>query len=152
MFPLLSSALKNVLTKCFTKVYPFTNVLQNRCSYKFPDIHKKISVLESLFNKVTGLMVCNFIEKEIPTQVLSCEYHKMFGKLFYWAPLVAASENGWRISKGGLTQSDLFYVTNVNVSIAKSWQLSALNLYELIFKRSDEFYLFRFVWRDFKTQ
>ena len=57
-----------------------------------------------------------------------------------------------RISKGGFTQSDLFDLTNVNVSIAKSWQLSALNLYELIFKRSDEFYLFRFVWRDFKTQ
>ena len=33
---------------------PFTYVLQNRCSYKFPNIHKKISVLDSLFNKVTS--------------------------------------------------------------------------------------------------
>ena len=57
---------------------PFANVLQNRCSDKFPDIHKKISVLESLFDKVKGLMACNFIKKETLTQVFSCEYHKMF--------------------------------------------------------------------------
>ena len=29
-------------------------VLQNRCSYKFPDIHQKIFVLKSLFNTVRG--------------------------------------------------------------------------------------------------
>ena len=74
---------------------PFANVLQNRSSYKFLDIHKKISVLESLFNKVTGLMACNFIKKETPTQVFSCEYHKMFeNTFFYGTPPVAASENG----------------------------------------------------------
>ena len=48
---------------------PFTNVLQNRSSYKFPDIRKKISMLESLFHKATGLMACNFIKKDTPTQV-----------------------------------------------------------------------------------
>ena len=55
---------------------------------------KKISVLESLFNKVTGLMACNFIKKETLTQVFFCEYHKMFDKSFsYGTPPVAASEN-----------------------------------------------------------
>ena len=49
----------------------FANVLQNRCSYKFRD--KKIFVLEPLFNKVTGLKACNFIKKEIPTQVAASE-------------------------------------------------------------------------------
>ena len=73
----------------------FVNVLQNRPSYKFPDICKKISVLESFFNKVTGLMACNFIKKETSTQVFSCEYHKMFeNSFFYGTPPVAASENG----------------------------------------------------------
>ena len=73
----------------------FLNVFQNRCYYKFPDIHKKISVLGSLFNKVTGLMACNFINKETPTQVFSCEYHKMFEKsIFYGTPPMATSENG----------------------------------------------------------
>ena len=42
---------------------PFANVLQNRSSYKFPDIRKKIPVLDFLFNKVTGMMACNFIKK-----------------------------------------------------------------------------------------
>ena len=44
------------------------NVLQNRYYYKFPKIHKKISVLEPLFVEVTGLMDCNFIKKETPTR------------------------------------------------------------------------------------
>ena len=99
-FPLLSFDLKSFLTKLFPKMQPFANVLQNRCYWKFPDIHKKKSVLESLFNEVTGLMASNFIKKETPTHVFSCEYHKMFEKsFFYGKPLVAASENGWRISK-----------------------------------------------------
>ena len=38
-------------------------VLQNRRSYKFPDIHQKISVLNSLFNTVRDLKVRNFNKK-----------------------------------------------------------------------------------------
>ena len=35
-----------------------------------------------------------------PTQVFSCEYHKMFENSFlYGTSPVAASENGWIISK-----------------------------------------------------
>ena len=50
---------------------------------------------EFLFNKVTGLMACNFTKKETPTQLFFCEYQKMFKKsFFYGAPTVAASENG----------------------------------------------------------
>ena len=33
--------------------------------YKLRNIHKKISVLESLFNKVTGLQACNFTKKRL---------------------------------------------------------------------------------------
>ena len=76
-------------------------------------------------------MACNFIKKETLTQVFSCEYIKMFEiKTFCGTPPVAASENGFeeflRISKGGLTWNDLYDLTNLNVKIAKSWQLSAL--------------------------
>ena len=43
---------------------------------------------------------------------------------------MVASENGFeefqRISKGGLTWNDFYDLTNLNVSTAKSWQLSAL--------------------------
>ena len=74
---------------------PFANVLQNRSSCKFSDIHKKISVLESLSNNVTGLMGSSFIKKETSTQVFSCKYRKMFeNSFFYGTPPVAASENG----------------------------------------------------------
>ena len=33
---------------------------------------------ESVFNKVAELKACNFIKKETPTQVFSCEYGKLF--------------------------------------------------------------------------
>ena len=39
-------------------------VLQNRCSYKFPNIHQKISVLKSLFNTVRDLKAHNFNKKD----------------------------------------------------------------------------------------
>ena len=91
-FAKFRSDMKNVLTKHFPAMQPFANVLQNRSSYKFPDIRKMISVLESLFNKVTHLMPCNFIKID-PEQVSFCEYHKMFENGFLYATsLAAASE------------------------------------------------------------
>ena len=39
----------------FRQKQPFADVLQNRCSYKFRNIHMKTPVLEPLFNKVAGL-------------------------------------------------------------------------------------------------
>ena len=36
---------------------PFADILQNRSSYKFGDIHSKTPVLESLFSKVQDLQL-----------------------------------------------------------------------------------------------
>ena len=64
-FPLLSYDLKNVLTKQFPKMQKqlFGSVSQNRCHYKFPNIHKKISVLKSLCDTVRGLKAATLIKK-----------------------------------------------------------------------------------------
>ena len=88
-FHLLSYDLKNVLTKQFPKIqkHPFVNIFQNRCSYKFPDIHQKISVLKPLFNTVRGLKSCNFNKRETPQQVLSCEYHQICKNSFFMEQL-----------------------------------------------------------------
>ena len=87
---------------------PFANVLQNRCFYKFLEIYNKISVLESLCNKATGLMAFNFIKKEAPSQVFSCEYHKCLTIAFYGTFVVAASENGRNIcTKEFIKEKDL---------------------------------------------
>ena len=43
------------LSLSFSGAVPYANVLQNRCYWKFCNIHRKTSVLESLFNKVVGL-------------------------------------------------------------------------------------------------
>ena len=42
---------------------PFANVLKNRYSEKFHNIHKKTPVLDSLFNKAAVLKAYNFIKK-----------------------------------------------------------------------------------------
>ena len=55
----------------------FANVLQNRCSEKFFNIHRKTLVLKSLLNKVAGL------KKETPTQALFCEYYEIFKSSFF---------------------------------------------------------------------
>ena len=47
-FAKFRSDLKIVLTKHVPIMQPFSNVLQNRSSHKFPNIRKKKSVLESL--------------------------------------------------------------------------------------------------------
>ena len=67
------------------------NVIQNGViNFRYS---QENAVLESLFNKATGLMACNFIKKK--TQVFSCKYHKMCEKsFFYGTPPVVASENG----------------------------------------------------------
>ena len=42
----------------------FIDVLQNRCSQTFRKFHWKTPILKSVFNKVAGLMACNFIKKK----------------------------------------------------------------------------------------
>ena len=52
------------------KKQPFTNVLQNRCSSKFPYIHRE-TLLEFPFN---------FTLAVTPARVSSCEYYEIFTK------------------------------------------------------------------------
>ena len=52
-------------------------------------------MLESLFNKVAGLKVCNFIKIETPPQLFSSKYREIFKNSFlYGTPPVAASKSG----------------------------------------------------------
>ena len=60
-FAKFRSDLKNALTKHFPTMQSFANILQNRSSYKFFNIRKKISV-GVFFNKVKRLMACNFVK------------------------------------------------------------------------------------------
>ena len=40
-------------------------------------------VLWFLFNKVTGILACNFIKKETPTLIFSCENLKIFKGTYF---------------------------------------------------------------------
>ena len=82
---------KKVLNNHFIKLLKkqlYGDVLQNRCSSKFRDIHIKASMLLSRFNKFAGLYL-----KETSAQVFPCEYCKIFtnrNRFFYRTPPVAA--------------------------------------------------------------
>ena len=70
--------LQNTFQKCCPSQMFFRIGVLRNC----PRSTRK-SVLESLFNKATGLISCKFIKREAPTQVFSCEYHKMFENTFF---------------------------------------------------------------------
>ena len=57
-------------------------VLQNRCSKRFCNIHRKTPVLEFLFNKVAGLKACNFIKQKFQPSRFPMNIAKLFRPLF----------------------------------------------------------------------
>ena len=60
---------------------------------KFRNIHRKTPVLESLFNKVTGLQVCLFIRKRLQHKCFStCDICELFKNTYFGEHLrIAAS-------------------------------------------------------------
>ena len=77
---MVSLLYKNLILYPYLGLYDrkhFCSVLTELRNLSF-DIHKKISVLKSLFNTVRGLKACNFNKKDTSTQLFSCEYHKIF--------------------------------------------------------------------------
>ena len=63
--------------------------LQNSSSWKFCNIHRKIPVLEFLFNTVVGLSL-QLYQKDTPTQVFSYEYYQ-----FLRRALLHNTSGGW---------------------------------------------------------
>ena len=120
--PLLGSDLKNVLMKDFS-MQLFTNVLQIRCYYKFPDNEKNICFenffLIHILIKLQDWWPATLFKKRPQHRYFPMNGLKCLKKTFYGTPPVAASENSFeellRISKGGLTLNDLYDLTNLNV-------------------------------------
>ena len=70
----------------------FADIVPNRYSQKFRNIHRKTPVLESLFSKVAGLEVSHLIKKRLQQHSFSCKYCKIFRNNFFiedlqWLPL-----------------------------------------------------------------
>ena len=72
----------------------YADVLQNRCYLKLCNIHRKTFLLQSLFDKVAGLMVCNFIStsfrKRLQRRCFPVKIAKFLRTPFYRTPPVAA--------------------------------------------------------------
>ena len=63
---------------CFQKIFKI-------CVPKFCNIHRKTPVKESLFDKVAGLKVCNFIKKRLKHSCFPVNIEKVFW-IFYRKP------------------------------------------------------------------
>ena len=61
---------------------PSANVHQNSCSWKFRNIHRKTSTLETLFNKVAILQTCIFIKKRLHHWFFHLNIAKFFRRTF----------------------------------------------------------------------
>ena len=60
----------------------FADILQNRCSLKFHKFHRKIPVLESLFNKAAVLKTCTLLRRDSNTGFF-CEICETFKNTFF---------------------------------------------------------------------
>ena len=71
----------------------------NRCSWKFHKFYRKTPVLESLFNKVTGLKSCNFMKKRSNTRVFLWNLQKtpFFTEHLRLLPLSVLYLNNWKV-------------------------------------------------------
>ena len=85
MFFVLPFSRKTVLT-VFKGLYQFTNVLPNWSSSNFRKIHRKTPVLESLFNKVACLQVCNFFQNRFQHRCFPVIFAKSLKHHFYRTP------------------------------------------------------------------
>ena len=83
----------------------FTEVFRNRCSYKFRNIHRKTSMLESPSDKVVGLNTCNFTEKRLQHRCFLMDIAKFLRATFFieylrWLHLWGKSFSGkWSCGK-----------------------------------------------------
>ena len=86
--------------KYFFQKQPFANVLQNRCSEKFRNIHGETPVPESL----------QLYQKETPTQVFSCENCEIFKNSFFIEHLLWLILNLSCLSNKRLSQNTILIV------------------------------------------
>ena len=70
---------------------PFADALKNVCSLKFCILQRKAPVLESLFNKIAGLKICNFIKKRLQRKYFPVKFTNFLTTLFLYrtGPVVA---------------------------------------------------------------
>ena len=61
----------------------FADVLQSKCSYKFRSIHRKAPVLESLFNKVAGVIPTTLLKKRLQHRCFPVNIAKFLRTSFF---------------------------------------------------------------------
>ena len=109
----------------------FPEAVIRRCSSKqvFLKISQISPMLESLFNKAAGFQTCNFIIKETPTQVDSCEYCKMFQNSFFIERLLPHSLGSfcywYLLRKKAGSNKTLALTKSMSMDILGSWYIKS---------------------------
>ena len=90
LFPVRSVSLHSL--KIMNKFHFLRSLLQNQCPWKFSNIQRKPTVLESLFNKAVGQTGWHFIKRRPQRRVFSVKFVNFSGTpFFHKTPPVDAS-------------------------------------------------------------
>ena len=86
--PLLQALAKKLFSyyeimKPWIQKQPFADIFQNRCPWKFANIHRKEPVLESLFNKAAVLKTCSFIKQRLQHRYFPMNITKLLRITFF---------------------------------------------------------------------
>ena len=97
---------------------PFEDVFQNSRSQKFRNIYRKTAILDSLFNKVAGLKVCNFIKKRLrhwyfPVNIAKFLRTPILKNIFKWLLL--------KIEMNSLRNILLYYLHSLDWCVTLLW-------------------------------
>ena len=128
-------------------------VIRNWCSVKFRNIHRKTSVLVSLFDKVVDLEACNFIKKWLRKRCLPANIAKFLKSSFFlenlrWLLICLleiekkkkAWENFFKWKRKNENLSFIFYL-QVLVLVISEMQIQLHQYYNLTFP---SYFLFKF--------
>ena len=88
-------------------------------------------MLESLFNEAAALQACNFIKKETPTQVFSCEHCEIFRNTYFekhlWTAAFEAGRCNNFLSLEKLGQISLMTTGQVVLKVLSDLQWERMN-------------------------
>ena len=95
LFPVRSVSLHSL--KIMNKFHFLRALLQNEFSWKFTNIQRKTTVLESLFNKAAGQTACHFIKRRVQRRFFlwnlwNFQEHLCFTKQLRWMLLYFSSK------------------------------------------------------------
>ena len=104
----------------------FADILQNRCSQKLCEFHRKIPVFEYFFNNVAGLKTCSFIKKRLQHSCFPVKFVK-----FLIIPFLQNTFGGYFWNLTYASAAILLHIRIENLNWNESHEQKTINIFML---------------------